>query len=97
MKKKALYGDNALIQVSLLQVSAVVTFFSEISNPQHQKKVTLCESFEITVILLEIDFALILRFNSYTPNSRISYLSSVFQNINMILPRIKAKRWDKIR
>ena len=39
MKKKAFYGDNFLIQVSLLQVSTVVTFFSEVSNLQHQKKV----------------------------------------------------------
>lgn len=38
-EEKAFYGDYYLIQVSLLQVSTVVTFFSEISNLQQQKEV----------------------------------------------------------
>ena len=38
-EKKEFYGDNSLIQFCLLQVSTLVTFFSEVSNLQHQKKV----------------------------------------------------------
>ena len=38
MKKKTFYGDNSLIQVSLLQVTTVVTFFSEIRTFSTRKR-----------------------------------------------------------
>jgi len=41
MKKKAFYGDNSFIQVSSLQVSAVATFFSEVSQLEHPKTVSV--------------------------------------------------------
>ena len=79
--------------------SAAVTFVSpQKSNLQYQKKVSgniqrsylLCDSFQIAVVSLAVDFALILRL-SFTPNILKIPFFLVLSNV-LILLGIKAKK-----